>query len=65
MGVLTVMTAVAVPPGSTPAGGENEEAERVKFCVCAAAKGKLAAANKSNRPNKMVRLTCLEFNMGG
>ncbi len=36
---LTVMTAVAVPPGSTPAGGENVEAESVKF-VCAAARGK-------------------------
>jgi hypothetical protein len=35
---LTVMTAVAVPPGSTPAGGENADAESVKF-VCAAARG--------------------------
>ena len=59
-----VMTAVAVPPGSTPAGGVNGETLRLKFC--AAASGACAAANtKSNRAKTKARTTGLEFNMFG
>src|ERR1700678_2544057 len=57
-----VITAVAVPPGSTPAGGVNGETLRLKFC--AAASGACAAMNKeSKRAKTMARTTCLEFNM--
>ena len=58
------LVAVAVPPGSTPAGGENADAESAK--VCAAAIGTWAAANKdSNSAKTMARMTCLKFNMCG
>ena len=59
---LSAMVAVAWPPGSTPADGENAEAVSVKFCAWANVPW--AATNKhTNTAKTTARSTCLVFNI--
>jgi hypothetical protein len=62
----TLIVAVADPPGSTPAEGENGEGESVKVGVCPNAAGTWAAINKAATAAKMnIRNTGLQLAMRG